>query len=438
MRFLVAFLLIAAASPLLLHAQTWETLPGAPVTSRHNDVYFVSPDTGWAVSGAAEIHRTNDGGRTWTRQFFQSESHLRSVAFLDARRGFAGNVGLDEFGTKDPNALYETSDGGETWTPVSIFHGRTPTGLCGMFVVNDSVVVAVGRVRGPSIFVKTTDGGRTWTSKDMSAHAAGLIDVYFTHPDTGFAVGLTHVEHEQSSGVVLATTDGGETWEERFTTTRTGEWLWKMSFPTRRTGYASLQRNSRAPIYFLKTTDGGASWEEKLFSNPHYFVQGIGFASESTGWIGGNSTQPPYMTSDGGETWQPVDIGRRLNRFRFLGDSLGYAAGSRIHKFTAPATTSIADERLPATLLLSAFPNPFENVATVGYTLTSQEHVSLEVHDLLGRHVRTLTGGIRYSGAHRLEWDGSDDGGRDVASGVYVIVLKTASATQTQVILRMR
>lgn len=437
--FLALFLtFLVAGPPTLARAQSWEALPNAPVTQRHNDVYFVSPDTGWAVSGAAEIHRTNDGGETWTRQFFQSESHLRSVGFLDARRGFAGNVGRGEFGTTDPTALYETEDGGATWTPVGIFHGRTPMGLCGMFVVNDSVVVAVGRVRGPASFVRTTDSGRTWHSKDMSAYAAGLIDVYFSHPDTGYAVGLTDSDHEQSSGVVLATTDGGETWEKRFTTSRTGEWFWKMSWPTRRTGYVSLQRNNRSPIYFVKTSDGGKTWEEKLFSSSHYFVQGIGFVNETTGWIGGNSNDPPYVTTDGGETWQPSEIGLRINRFRFLGDSLGYAAGRTIHKFTGPALTGIAGADMPPSVVDPVFPNPFDAFATISYTLGKQEQVSVAVHDLLGRHVRSLRSEIQPPGSHTVTWDGTDQAGRSVAGGIYFLVVKTAASVSTRPVVRMR
>ena len=436
--FRILLVLLLGSAPLLLHAQDWETLPNAPVTTRHNDVYFISPDTGWAVNGAAEIHRTNDGGLTWERQFFQPESHLRSVGFVDAERGWAGNVGFGEFSTTDPTALYETSDGGETWAPVGIFHGRTPTGLCGMFVVNDSTVVAVGRVRGPAFFVKTTDRGRTWTSTDMSEHAAGLIDVYFPHPDTGFAVGLTDSNHDQSSGIVLATTDGGKTWQERFRTSRTGEWCWKISFPSRRTGYVSLQRNSRAPIYILKTSDGGASWEEKLFSESHYYVQGIGFATETTGWIGGNSSDPSYMTTDGGETWTPYAIGSRLNRFRFLGDSLGYAAGRTIHKFTADGPTSITEVPGIAGAIEQVFPNPFHESATLRYTLAGHGHVQISVHDVLGRQVRTLRTDVQPAGSHEVMWDGADAAGRLVAAGLYIVVVRTGGAVETRAIMRTR
>ena len=194
----------------------WHTLPNAPVVSRHNDAYFTSPDKGWIVNGAGEIFNTEDGGENWAIQFDQSQSHFRSVGFIDDLRGWSGNVGEGEFGSTDTTALYQTVDGGNTWLPQHNFSGPNPKGLCGMFVVNDTTVVAVGRVRGPSFFVKTTDGGKTWISKDMSAYAAGLIDIYFFTPDIGIAVGLTNPDHEQSSGIILYTSDGGETWETRF------------------------------------------------------------------------------------------------------------------------------------------------------------------------------------------------------------------------------
>lgn len=419
-------------------AQSWETLAGAPVTSRHNDAYFISPDTGWVVDGSARIHRTNDGGQTWQEQFFQPQTHLRSVGFLDAQRGFAGSVGAGEFNTTDPYPLYRTSDGGATWSRVEVFDGPEPVGLCGMYVVNDSTVVAVGRVRGPAIFVKTTDGGETWTSRDMSDVAAGLIDVYFPHPDTGFAVGLTDEEHSLSRGVVVATTDGGETWATRFTTTRTGEWSWKLSFPTRETGYASLQRNSRSPIYFLKTRDGGETWEEKLFTSGYYFVQGIGFIDEKTGWIGGNSTEPPYQTTDGGDTWTAVDIGVRLNRFRFLSDSLGYAVGSTVHKLIRHQGTSIDEELLAASGSATIHPNPFHDHATVSFSLDDPRTMVIAVYDVLGRRVRTLLDQVLPAGSYDVPWDGMNQEGQVAAAGTYYVVVRSVQAIQTRPVVRLR
>ena len=435
-------LVLGAGTVLPLYGQpTWQTLPNAPVASRHNDAYFVTPALGWIVNGAGEIYKTADSGASWQLQVDQRASHFRSVGFIDDQRGWAGNVGLGEFGTTDSTVLYQTRDGGASWMPIDTFIGPKPKGLCGMHVVTDSVVVGVGRVRGPSFFVKTTDGGTSWTSQDMSAYAAGLIDIHFFHPDSGFAVGLTHVDHEQSSGVVLFTSDGGLSWEKRFTTTRTGEWSWKISFPSRTVGYVSLQRNSRTPIYFLKTTDGGLSWQEILFSETYYFVQGIGFATERLGWIGGNSSFPTFQTTDGGATWQPADFGARVNRFRFLSDTLGYAVGRRVYRYTTEPATGVAavEHALPRSLLLHPnYPNPFNPATTIRYVLPAPAKVRITVYDVTGRHLRVLLNQQQSAGEQTIAWDGTDDTGRILPSGVYLYTIEAGPARQTRMMVRLR
>ncbi len=420
------------------HAQTgltWRELDGAQETGRYNDAFFVSADTGWIVNGDGQIYRTDDGGSSWLRQLWQTDSHFRSVGFLNRLRGFAGNVGTGEFGASDMFPLYETFDGGQIWTPVPAWNGRTPTGLCGMQVVNDSVVVAVGRVRGPAFFARTTDGGAIWRSKDMSTYAAGLIDVYFTHPDTGFAVGLTNSNHDLSSGIILYTDDGGDTWETRFRSSRTGEWCWKVSFPSRRVGYVSLQRNSESPIFILKTADGGATWEEKLFSSSYYFVQGIGFIDERRGWVGGNSTSPVFETSDGGDTWTAELIRPRLNRFRFLGDTLGYAVGRRVHKLRDWTATSVERHpRMSRSALGQNYPEPFRESTAITYTIAVPSDVRLEVFDMLGRIVTTLDDGFRAPGVYRLRWSGTTRNGHALPTGVYAYVLATDGVRHARVL----
>jgi photosystem II stability/assembly factor-like uncharacterized protein len=413
----------------------WQTLSNAPSGTRNNDVYFVTPKMGWIVNGSGQIYKTPDGGASWQLQFQKSAAHFRSIGFTDSLRGWAGNVGVNEFGATDSSALYQTKDGGASWMPVNSFIGPAPRGLCGMNVVNDSVICAVGRVRGPSFFARTTDGGKTWTSKDMNAYAAGLIDVYFFHPDSGFAVGLTNVNHESSSGIILFTADGGATWEPRFVTTRTGEWCWKISFPSRRVAYVSLQRNTQSPIYFLKTTNGGATWQEKLFSNSQYFVQGIGFATELKGWIGGNSQFPTYETTDGGETWHPAAFGARVNRFRFLNDSTGYAAGQYVYKYSPPLPVGIAENNneIPRSFTLKQnFPNPFNPNTVIRFTLAAKSFVRLKIYDVQGRETRQLINAEQNQGEHAVNWDGKDESGRPAGAGIYFYSIEVGKQRQTR------
>ena len=434
-------LILFFSTTLFSQTSSWQTLNSVPIVTRYNDIYFVTPARGWIANGSGQIYRTLDGGVSWVKQFEKSTVHFRSIGFVDSLTGWAGNVGPGEFSATDTSTIYQTIDGGRTWTPVRSYIGPKPRGLCGMHVVNDSVVCAVGRVRGPAFFARTTNRGKTWTSKDMSQYAAGLIDVYFFHPDTGVAVGLTKAPNDSAHGVTLFTVDGGQTWERRYVTSRIGEWCWKVSFPSRKVGYAALQRDRTSSINFLKTTDGGRTWQEKLFSSSYYFVQGIGFINEKTGWIGGSSAASSgYQTTDGGETWQPAGFGSRLNRFRFLNDTLGYAAGQRAYKYTV-RTTSVA-ERTPAVpesfSLSQNFPNPFNPGTAIKFSLPKASHVRITVFDMNGRQIDDILNQTREAGTHTVIWDAADKEGRLLSAGVYFYKLVTAGfvATRKMILLR--
>jgi outer membrane protein assembly factor BamB len=73
----------------------------------------------------------------------------------------------------------------------------------------------------------------------------------------------------------------------------------------------------------------------------------------------------------------------------------------------------------PSSLELRAFPNPFNPQTTIAFTLDRDTRIRLTVHDVRGRVVRTLAAGVMTAGEHALSWNGRDDAGRAVASGVY-------------------
>jgi hypothetical protein len=74
----------------------------------------------------------------------------------------------------------------------------------------------------------------------------------------------------------------------------------------------------------------------------------------------------------------------------------------------------------PAVLGLSTEPNPFGPMTGIRYDLPRGARVSLVVLDATGRVVRRMADGeMRAAGSHRLQWDGRDEGGRELASGAY-------------------
>ncbi|MEM6784056.1 MAG: PA domain-containing protein [Bacteroidota bacterium] len=83
--------------------------------------------------------------------------------------------------------------------------------------------------------------------------------------------------------------------------------------------------------------------------------------------------------------------------------------------------------------LASIYPNPVATTAQVGFTLPTAEEARVEVFDLLGRRVATLTDGLRAAGEHRVTLDAAS-----LPSGVYVVRLSTPGARLTERITVVR
>jgi len=72
-------------------------------------------------------------------------------------------------------------------------------------------------------------------------------------------------------------------------------------------------------------------------------------------------------------------------------------------------------------------PNPFNPMTVVQFTLSNSGVIELVIYDITGQKVSTLASGQRVAGTHVLKWDGRDDDGRKLASGIYVYQLVAGS-----------
>jgi hypothetical protein len=97
---------------------------------------------------------------------------------------------------------------------------------------------------------------------------------------------------------------------------------------------------------------------------------------------------------------------------------------------------AVADEALPVVYHLSNnYPNPFNPVTSIEYSIpggSTSVPVKLEVFDLLGRRIRLLVDDVQDSGFYRVTWDGRNERGEAVASGVYVYILKAGSFSDSK------
>ena len=90
------------------------------------------------------------------------------------------------------------------------------------------------------------------------------------------------------------------------------------------------------------------------------------------------------------------------------------------------------------TRLHPAVPNPFNPNTRLRFDLEAGGAVQLTIVGVDGRRVRQLTSGSWVAGSHDVVWDGRDDAGRQVASGVYIARLRTHGHALSQRLVLLR
>ncbi len=355
-----------AKAPEAPGALNWTKLKTERYPGKQDDIFFISPTTGWYVNGAGKVFKTTDAGATWTVKLNKPGTYFRCLAFIDDKVGFAGNIGPGYFpNVTDDVPLYETRDGGETWAPVTTIEGSPVVGLCALEVVripfvnagvldNKVRVLGVGRVGGPVAAIYSDDLGKTWQRMSLPESCAMAFDVHFFDATHGVIASATSTNVQESKALILTTDDGGVTWQEAFIGPRAFELTWKISFPSRNVGFVTIQSYNPDPAaskrVIAKTTDGGKTWSElPLVDDPKVREFGVAFIDEQRGFVG--ALPHGFMTTDGGATWSNANFGNAVNKIRVLRDQTGtylHAIGVEVHtlKLDEPAPASLPAERI--------------------------------------------------------------------------------------------
>jgi hypothetical protein len=98
-----------------------------------------------------------------------------------------------------------------------------------------------------------------------------------------------------------------------------------------------------------------------------------------------------------------------------------------------PGPTGVSP-RLPVALL-SSYPNPFSSSTQIEVSLTEPDGAELTVYSVDGRRIRSLGYRALPAGESRVVWDGADDAGNQVASGVYLVKLEGRAQAVARVTL---
>jgi hypothetical protein len=89
-------------------------------------------------------------------------------------------------------------------------------------------------------------------------------------------------------------------------------------------------------------------------------------------------------------------------------------------------------------LLHQNYPNPFNPEASIKYALHKDREVEIVVYNILGQDLRTLADEPRRAGSYEIIWDGRDDKGIEMASGICFYRLKAGNYMETKKMLLLK
>ncbi len=124
----------------------------------------------------------------------------------------------------------------------------------------------------------------------------------------------------------------------------------------------------------------------------------------------------------------------RFGLYSFMQSATGLAAYFDNIVVTQLPPTSVEDNGISPSefSLLQNYPNPFNPETKISYQLPKSGYISLTIYDLFGRPIKTLVSENQQSGYHSVTWNGKDELGNTVSSGIYLYSLKAGNILESK------
>jgi len=205
--------------------------------------------------------------------------------------------------------------------------------------------------------------------------------------------------------------------------------------------FSGLKWKDPQPHVF-RTSVQGQTWTDISSNLPDAPVNALAVDPLASNFLFIGTDLGAYFSSDTGMSWQyvsselpmvPVYDLKIHPTAHYL--AIGTHARS-MYKLDLSLITGI-DVRMTETIarrltLKQNYPNPFNPATTIPYTLTERSRVKLSIYNTLGQEVITLVNREQPAGNHQVNWDGRNEAGQLVASGIYIYTLQAGDLRQTR------
>jgi len=141
--------------------------------------------------------------------------------------------------------------------------------------------------------------------------------------------------------------------------------------------------------------------------------------------VNGKVTTPTAAVQNSMVTFE--DNNDTTRKYSTLTDSLGN------YRIDMTTTAIKPQNNIPTKFdLAQNYPNPFSSSTAIPYALKKHSKVYVTIYDLLGREVRKIDAGVQPVGSHRILWDGCNNFGQRVATGIYLYRLEAGGESKVR------
>ncbi len=434
--------------------------------------------------------RSTDGGWTWSTEVKVNDEHPGSSKFSSLGLDAAGKLYVAWEQEPEGNVYFSMStDSGKSWSSDVRVNEDAPgwQGAPSLAVDPDGNIYVTWYDERNGLsdiyFARSTDAGSTWTTPNVRVNS----------PSSGYQLG-SHTAVDDSGRVYVVWDDSRSGIDDvYFSFSQDGGKSWSPDVRVnddehRHVNDPHVALSKEGIIYvvwesedicFARSTDNGQRWtnpnikvnSDSLtlleYSQPWIRVDDQGRISVV--WRGRSGPEDDYkthiycaMSSDSGNTWTDpeirvddslciaaelpsLDVGPYGNLYiAWDGDRITMQPVQIFFARGWPIITVVPEAPQAGTpkefKLLQNYPNPFNSKTAVSYQLSavSPLHTTLKIYDILGQQIRKLVEKEQGPGFYNIRWDGKDDKGKEVASGVYFCRLQNGDLVATKKLLLLR
>jgi photosystem II stability/assembly factor-like uncharacterized protein len=340
------------------------------------------------------------------------------------------------YGSSQVLNLSKSTNRGQNWFSASVPFS-SPTSFIAPYVVayDNPQILYAGREK----VYKSSNGGSSWVATNNGQALDGNPSIAMAiSPQNNNVVYLATAPFSSPRGV-FRTIDGGSSWVNI-----TG------NLPDRypadlyvnpineATAYITFSGYGSPHVY--ATTDYGSSWQDISSSLPDVPTSAVIVDPLFPDHIYIGNDIGIFVSVDAGNSWTEYNDGLPEAVMVF---DLSISPTNRKLRVATHGNGAYQRDLIGETVnitrhepilehyqLFQNYPNPFNPNTTIPYSIAKRAEVTLIIYNSLGQKMRTLVNAIQPAGEHETFWDGTNDQGVKVSSGVYFYRLNVAGLTK--------